>query len=204
MIPNRIHFVWLGGELPGWAQENICTFAAVNPGYRICVWRDSAMLLPEFRPAFEACDPDSPQQSDLLRYSILQAMPGWYADCDCRCFQPLADIPIAGGRIAVVSMGRSVTTWLMAAPRWADWSKINASVTAWGGAVEYHTFGADLLAGVAEDLHVIPDTIASYPPECWYSATRLKTTVVGHSFKGQTLTAESTPSPSARPVESPR
>ena len=93
-IPRLIHFVALGCELPEWAAHNIEAFRRLNPDYRILVHRDDGMLLPTFRPGYDAIKGKHPwsRRSDLVRVSILAKFGGWYWDWDFLPLRPIADI----------------------------------------------------------------------------------------------------------------
>jgi len=101
--PHLIHFVALGGPLPEWAAYNIERFRQLNPGWRILVHDDENMLLPTFRPGYDAIEGKHvwARRSDLLRISILGKLGGWYFDWDILPLRPMADIltdhDIAGG-----------------------------------------------------------------------------------------------------------
>ena len=93
-IPRLIHFVALGGTMPEWADYNIGRFRALNPGWRILVHRDDGMLLPSFRPGYDAIQGDHVwgRRSDLVRVSILGKLGGWYFDWDFLPLRRMADI----------------------------------------------------------------------------------------------------------------
>ena len=35
MIPKVIHFIWIGGEMPEWAEFNVAEFRRLNPAHEI-------------------------------------------------------------------------------------------------------------------------------------------------------------------------
>lgn len=90
-IPQIIHFVWVGPDMPRWAAENIERFCTLNPGFQIRIHNESS-LLPEFKDAYDRIN--HPQhtwsmRSDLIRASVLKRYGGWYFDVD---FFPLVPV----------------------------------------------------------------------------------------------------------------
>ncbi|CAM5471064.1 hypothetical protein SCALM49S_05950 [Streptomyces californicus] len=109
-VPKEVHFVWLGGDLPSAAFENITRWAAAARAGRwtVNLWTDSRTslslstrlairttpglfrqeLAPVIDPRLAAVFDDAseagayPLASDLARYSVLQARGGVYADVD--------------------------------------------------------------------------------------------------------------------------
>ncbi len=89
MIPRIIHFVWIGGQLPGWAARNIAEFHRLNPEHEIRIHGEEA-LLPELAAAYAAAV-DNSSRADLIRYSVLSRFGGWYFDVDFWPLRPVAD-----------------------------------------------------------------------------------------------------------------
>lgn len=111
-IPAQVHFIWIGGDIPVEALDNVIKWAskASNTGWTINLWSDSRTRLSvsssmrirltsklRRRSIEEAIDPrlaDAyreattgkrkayPFASDLARYSILKKHGGVYADVD--------------------------------------------------------------------------------------------------------------------------
>lgn len=96
MIPKKIHFIWVGGDiLSDKCFKFIEEFKTIYGDYEIKVWTDedviSENLIPthlkecyyikDFPPAFKA---------DILRYLIINKYGGLYFDVD---FQPIKKIP---------------------------------------------------------------------------------------------------------------
>ncbi|MFH8885323.1 glycosyltransferase [Streptomyces californicus] len=110
LVPKELHFVWLGGDLPRDALQNITRWAgaAQAGGWTVNLWTDSRTslgmstrftikttpglfrqeLAPVIDPRLAAVFDDAsearayPLASDLARYSVLQARGGMYADVD--------------------------------------------------------------------------------------------------------------------------
>ncbi|MDW4899709.1 glycosyltransferase [Streptomyces californicus] len=110
LVPKELHFVWLGGDLPRDALQNITRWAgaAQAGGWTVNLWTDSRTslgmstrftirttpglfrqeLAPVIDPRLAAVFADAsearayPLASDLARYSVLQARGGMYADVD--------------------------------------------------------------------------------------------------------------------------
>ena len=90
LIPKKIHFIWVGGELPDWAITNIDEFRRLNPNYEIRIHGEE-VLLDRYRDVYGQLD-EVCAKSDLLRYSVLRSEGGWYFDADFYPFRPLADM----------------------------------------------------------------------------------------------------------------
>jgi len=95
VIPKIIHFVWIGIDMPEWAERNIAEFARLNPTYEVRVHGDE-VLLDRWRDLYEGLS-DVCTKSDLLRYSALQRFGGWYFDTDFYPFRPIDDLIRAYG-----------------------------------------------------------------------------------------------------------
>lgn len=93
MIPKIIHQIWLSSPVPdkfkNWSQ----TFPRQLPDWEHRVWNDDTALalirekFPRYLETFSGLK--SPvQKSDVLRYMVLCAFGGFYADMDCECRIP--------------------------------------------------------------------------------------------------------------------
>jgi len=89
-FPCKIHFIWIGGPMPGWASANVDEFRRLNPEHEIAVHGEEA-LLDDYRPIYERLDELAPK-ADLVRYSVLEREGGWYFDADTWPLRPVADI----------------------------------------------------------------------------------------------------------------
>jgi len=80
LIPRKVHFVWVGGPMPVWAECNIQAFRRVNPRHEIKV-HDETSILPELEDACRRARHAS-SKADLVRLSVLYREGGWYFDID--------------------------------------------------------------------------------------------------------------------------
>jgi len=96
-IPKRLHFIWLGSELPTEYQANIDTWIEHNPKHEVFVWTDDEvdkiMDVQEDRikDMFESAK-NFGQKSDILRYVILYNFGGIYSDIDFICLGDFSDL----------------------------------------------------------------------------------------------------------------
>ena len=106
-IPRVIHFIWLGpNAFPRTSIENVRTWMAHNPDWKVKFWTDRKRPLPH--PKMELCllkdfnfhqlerefhsSDNFGEKSDVLRIEILYQEGGIYADHDVKCvrsFDPL-------------------------------------------------------------------------------------------------------------------
>jgi hypothetical protein len=104
-IPAVIHFIWLGPRpFPPESVENVRTWIAKNPGWKVKFWTDrdrdppcdemEKILVKEFSfSKLGECFEQSRnwgEKSDLLRYEILFWEGGVYVDHDANCLRPFA------------------------------------------------------------------------------------------------------------------
>jgi mannosyltransferase OCH1-like enzyme len=95
MIPKKIHFVWLGSELPELHQALIRRCKKLHPGWRVRVWDDEHVrnLVRGMGTKLEARlrQPDLTlsTKSDLARYHIVAREGGIYLDTDFLILRPL-------------------------------------------------------------------------------------------------------------------
>lgn len=90
-IPQILHFIWIGSELPDWAQANIAEFRRLNPEFTIMVHGEE-ILNPMLQFHYARIDHKEHSlaiKSDLLRLSALMKFGGWYFDTD---FWPLVSL----------------------------------------------------------------------------------------------------------------
>ena len=87
---KRINFIWIGSQLPDWADANIKEFVRLNPDYEVNVYGDK-VLLPEYKELYGKIKYNE-SKADLLRYSVLQQFGGWYFDVDFWPLRPIQDI----------------------------------------------------------------------------------------------------------------
>lgn len=101
--PQTIHFIWLGPKpFPRESIENVRTWIAQHPNWKVKFWTDRARPLPHpkmelkllqdftFRSLekeFHSSD-NFGEKSDVLRYELLFQEGGVYVDHDVVCYQP--------------------------------------------------------------------------------------------------------------------
>lgn len=101
-IPPVIHLIWLGSKpFPFESVENVRTWIAHHPGWRVKLWTDREKEPPctgvemvlindshfSCLARFYQASEDSWEKSNLLRYEILFREGGVYADHDMRCLR---------------------------------------------------------------------------------------------------------------------
>lgn len=86
---RKIHFVWIGSDLPDWAARNIRQFRRLNPRHEIIIHGEE-VLLDELRGNYDQCG-HLCSRADLLRLSALKRHGGWYFDVDFWPFRSLDD-----------------------------------------------------------------------------------------------------------------
>lgn len=98
MIPKHLHFVWIGGKVPWWADRNMQRFRELNPDFEFTLHNDS-VLLNCFRHAYFRVKGEHlySRRSDLLRLSALMRFGGWYFDCDFLPIRPLSELYVRYG-----------------------------------------------------------------------------------------------------------
>jgi len=93
VIPQNIHFIWLGSPFPQQYERLKDTWVKQHPGWNIKVWSDkdaeefgliNKMKYDNF--------PNYGVKSDILRYEILYKYGGIYIDTDFECFQSFDDL----------------------------------------------------------------------------------------------------------------
>jgi len=95
MIPQIIHFVWIGPAMPDWAERNIAQFGRLNPDHRIIVHDQTALTGELADLGAQLAHPSS--VADLVRLQVLARDGGWYFDMDTWPLRPLADAERAFG-----------------------------------------------------------------------------------------------------------
>lgn len=183
MIPRLIHFIWLGSPLPVWAKENIDSFKKHNPTWTFILWTDDKELLPEYREQWNRCKPNSSQQGDLLRLSILQKYSGWYSDVDCRCFAPLDSLYETLPNDDRVVTAHLSTFW-MGSSDLTRWLPINRYVVDNTKCITYLRFSNTMVDALPNSFFLLPYDIANNGTNCLSESTRMPTTLIGHPFKG--------------------
>jgi mannosyltransferase OCH1-like enzyme len=100
MIPRKLHFIWMGSPLPGWAKTSLTEWKQYHPTWEVHVWDERASEGLMNRPAWQAADSWS-EKSDVMRYELLCRHGGFYMDIDSTCFRAIDDL--LDGETAAVS-----------------------------------------------------------------------------------------------------
>jgi hypothetical protein len=106
-IPHVVHFIWLGPKsFPAESVENVRTWIAKNPGWKVKFWTDRDRPIPcagvekivfqdypfpYLKKYYEETE-NWGEKSDLLRFEILFQEGGAYADHDANCLIPFAGL----------------------------------------------------------------------------------------------------------------
>jgi len=109
-VPKKIHFVWIGKEIPENYQANIITFVELNPLYEVILWteiisidvienlpgvivKDIFKEISEYtvKDLFDKED-NMGAKADIVRYEIVYRNGGVYYDTDSICVKPLNDV----------------------------------------------------------------------------------------------------------------
>lgn len=88
-LPKKLHFVWLGGEKPTEAKENIQAFRQAHPEWEVHVWTDKPDdLSDDLSGMYERAELWC-QRADIVRLWVLWKYGGIYLDCDMKLVKPL-------------------------------------------------------------------------------------------------------------------
>jgi hypothetical protein len=98
MVPKILHFVWIGGEFPSWVLNNIESVAILHTDWTIRVHGEDA-LDSRYSSIYDRAK-DVQTRSDLIRYSVLEAIGGVYLDTDVYGVKRLPDFD-PGERLAI-------------------------------------------------------------------------------------------------------
>lgn len=99
LIPDILHFIWLGGPAPNWVKRNINSWIAHLPNWEIRLWTDNDHIeilsyLRGFERSLYQEVESNVIKSDLLRMVVLRQFGGVYADVDISCYSNfLAQLP---------------------------------------------------------------------------------------------------------------
>ena len=105
MIPRKLHFVWLGSELPALYQTLVHRCRELNPGWRLKVWNEEQVrhlvrrMGTKLERRLNQSDLTLSTKSDLARYHIIAQEGGVYLDTDflvLRSFEPLRKYSLFG------------------------------------------------------------------------------------------------------------
>jgi mannosyltransferase OCH1-like enzyme len=97
-IPKKIHFVWLGGRMPGLYRALIRRCEELNPGWQVTLWngKEVSRLVRRMGTGlegrFEQADLTLSSRADLARYHIVAHEGGIYLDTDFLVLRPLESL----------------------------------------------------------------------------------------------------------------
>lgn len=102
MIPNYIHYIWLGGEKPRPVIANLDRWARLNPEYQLCEWNEQNLDLSGETYALEALkERRYAFASDVARLQVLHSVGGIYLDVDVELLRPLREMPLNGNHLTI-------------------------------------------------------------------------------------------------------
>jgi hypothetical protein len=93
IIPQKIHFIWLGSQLPESCRLMVESWRRFHPSWQVKVWTDADVVDFPFRNkvTFDHAK-NFGEKADILRYEILYKFGGIYADIDFECLKPFDGI----------------------------------------------------------------------------------------------------------------
>jgi hypothetical protein len=113
MLPKLVHLIWLGEDPSGISSAAVEHWRKMSDDRQVIMHRDAAALLPEWQDIWPLAQ-NASMQSDLLRWSLLLTVGGWYFDCDVRSRLSLNEIEADCGldslRCFVTLFGSLATT----------------------------------------------------------------------------------------------
>jgi len=80
---SNIHLIWLGDDSEGILSSSVKYWENKEPNRKCLIHTSDELLLPEWQSIYNQLTIKQ-QKSDLLRWSILSRIGGWYFDCDIR------------------------------------------------------------------------------------------------------------------------
>ncbi len=92
-VPRRLHFVWIGSELPAHYRDNVLGFVRLNPGHEVVLWvdhpcavdgvtvRSVSELAMVNRDLYDA-ETNQGARADILRVEAVHVHGGTYLDID--------------------------------------------------------------------------------------------------------------------------
>lgn len=89
LIPRRIHFINLDGQLSAESERLVQTWKTIHPTWQVKVWTadDLASFVFLNKKAFQNAR-NSEEKSQILRYEILYREGGLYVDTNFECLRP--------------------------------------------------------------------------------------------------------------------
>jgi GR25 family glycosyltransferase involved in LPS biosynthesis len=176
MLNKKIHLIWLGEDPDGIAAGAVAHWRRMGNGRDVILHTDDHFLIDDWRPVWRKHAKTPAMQSDLLRWSLLLTIGGWYFDCDVRSRLTLDEIETECGlddsrRCFLTKVGRGhsppMTDIAACNPDWPGRQAIlNYVPRQLDGDIQYLTFAnlmfwpmvverADLFAFGAEDRYGI-------------------------------------------------
>lgn len=107
-IPNLIHQTWKTSAIPEWAAPCVDSWRLLNPAHEQHLWTDLTALslvqerYPDLHAVWHRLKPV--EKADAIRYVVVHAYGGVYADIDVRCERPIASWPSIGNATALVGV----------------------------------------------------------------------------------------------------
>lgn len=89
LIPKRLHYIWVGTEIPDDRLEFIESWRSSNPSYEIAYWNEDSidMLNPMIQRAYRKRQWAT--VADIARLQVIYEHGGIYLDTDFRVLRPL-------------------------------------------------------------------------------------------------------------------
>ena len=93
LIPKIIHYVWLGGSMPGYIQKNIESWKRFCPDYEIIKWDDKNYDVTKNKYMYEAYQKGAWSfVSDYIRLDVISKYGGIYLDTDIELVKNIDDL----------------------------------------------------------------------------------------------------------------
>jgi hypothetical protein len=110
MLNKLIHLIWLGEDGDKVAAKAVAHWKERGNGREVVLHTDDRCLLDAWRSVWDKHAKTFAMQSDLLRWSLLLTVGGWYFDCDVRSRLTIDDIEaecgLDGGQCFLTKVGR--------------------------------------------------------------------------------------------------
>lgn len=123
---KRLHFIWIGSELPDRFADNIAEWKRLHPDWECSVWTDAELDYHrlENRALYDQAEKLVPRdaveqfRADIARYEILYQCGGFYADVDTRPMRSI-EPALAGHEVFAAAEDRNWVgnTYLGSVPR---------------------------------------------------------------------------------------
>ncbi|MBR1982025.1 MAG: hypothetical protein IKA23_04665 [Akkermansia sp.] len=91
---KRLHYCWLGSDVPSAIHVHVNTWKEINPGVEIIEWNNANASYPEHPYWQQAATAKKwAFASDVVQLKKLYEYGGFYVDCDVQILKPLDTIP---------------------------------------------------------------------------------------------------------------